>query len=118
MSGLDQKQAMKAIEDQGQTQGSISQSLSELMENLSDEEQHNLFSELSDREIKHISVIATAGGEDELTKEFLRQYKTLKVSKKRRGRKELVNIADAFSSIFEAEQGEGKLSRIRGAMGL
>lgn len=114
---LDQKEIEKTIENGSNDSGDISESLSQLMDHLSDEEQHNLFSELSEREIKHISVIATAGDGDELTENFLRNYKMLKVSKKRRGRKELVNIAEAFSGVFET-QNEGKMAKMKGALGL
>lgn len=114
---LDQKEIQKTIEGDNNDNGDIAESLSQLMNHLSDEEQHNLFSELSEKEIKHISVIATAGGGDEITEEFLKNYKMLKVSKKRRGRKELVNISEAFSGVFETQQG-GHMDKIKGALGL
>ena len=62
----------------------IADSLSDLLDTLGDEEKHKMFSEVSEREIKHLSVLATTG--DDLTKQFIREYMTMKVSKRRKGR--------------------------------
>lgn len=117
MGSLDQKRVKDKIEQKGMDSDDITEALSQLLSELSDEEAHNLFSDLTDEEIRHISVLATVGDDDDLTKQFLREFKILKVSKRRRGRKELVKIASAFSGVFETKN-EGKMGKIRRTLGL
>lgn len=119
--GLDQKQVKRTIENAGGSSSSdstdIKAALSGIMENLSDEEQDILLTDLTEREIKHIAVIDTVGEDDDITQKFLESFRTHKVSRKRKGRKELGDIAEAFAGLFEAEQA-GKLDKVKGAIGL
>lgn len=101
----------------GGSEHDISESLSQLLDDLADENQHLMFSELTEREIKHLSVIKTAGYNDETTKRFIKQYMTMKISKKRRGREELVKIAESFGDMFQMEN-EGRMDKLKNFMGV
>lgn len=117
MGELDQKEIQKSLE-QGRNNGSdIADSLSKLLEDLADEDMYILFSELSEREIKHLSVIGTVGADDDVTQEFIQNFMRMKVSKNRKGRKELVQIGEAFSGVFETQE-EGRLAKIKSRIGL
>lgn len=114
---IDRGDVIDSIENTGNEGGGIAESLSELIQDLSDREKHIVLSELSEREIKHLSVIKTTGKNDEITEQFVKDYMTMKISKKRRGRKELVKIGEAFSTLFESEE-KGRMDRLRGMVGL
>lgn len=115
MGQLDQEQVKESLESVGNDGGGIAESLSDLLDSLTDEEQDVLLSELSNEEIKHLSVLETTG--DELTNEFIGSFRQMKVSHNRKGRKELIEVADAISAIFEAQEG-GKLSGMKDKLGL
>lgn len=115
MSQLDQKAVEENLEAGMGGDGDIAESLSELLDSLTDEEQDMLLSDLSEKEIRHISVLESTG--DELTQEFLQDFRRLKVSSGRKGRKELIDVAGAISSVFEAQQG-GRMDMIKDKMGL
>lgn len=117
MSGLDQKEIQKSLEDGVDDSSDIAQSLSELLDDLADEDKYILFSELSEREINHLSVIATVGDNDEITNMFIENYMRMKVSKGRQGRGELVQIAEAFSGVFQT-QNEGHIASLKDKIGL
>lgn len=117
MSSLDQKEIQKSLENTSEEGGDIANSLSELLDDLADEDQYILFSELTEREIKHLSVIATVGDNDEITQTFIQNYMRMKVSKNRKGRGELVQIAEAFSGVFETQE-KGRLAGIKDKIGL
>lgn len=114
---LDQKEIQKSLESNVDDGGDIANSLSELLDDLADEDQYILFSELTEREIKHLSVIATVGEDDEITERFIQQFMKMKISKRRKGRKELVEIANAFSGVFETQQ-EGRIQGLRNKLGI
>lgn len=117
MGSLDQEQVKRSIESKGGDDGGVAHALSDLMENLTDEEQHTLLTELSDREIKHIAVIDTVGEHDDVTQKFLESFKMHKVSKRRKGRKEVTGTAEAFAGVFEKEN-TSKIDKIKGTLGL
>lgn len=114
---LDQDDVMESIEDNDSEVKGIGESLSGLLDDLADEDKNILFSELTEREIKHLSVIATVGRNDDITQEFIDNFTRMKVSKKRRGRKELVQIGEAYSG-WDNREGESRLSRLRGRLNL
>lgn len=116
MGALDQKEIAKSFESSNDG-SDIAGSLSNLLDDLADEDKYILFSELTPREIKHLSVIATVGQNDDITEAFIENFMRMKVSNRRKGRRELVQIAEAFSGVYETEK-EGKLSRIRGKLGI
>lgn len=111
---IDQDKIEQSIKDQNQNKGSnIADSLSDLMDHLSDEEKHLMFSELSDREIKRLSVLRTTG--NSLMDDFIRNYMIMKVSRGRKGRKELIEVSDSISNVFGIEEsGDGLLDKARG----
>lgn len=115
MAELDQEQVQESFEG-GLNDGSdIAKSLSNLLDSLTDEKQDKLLTELSAKEINHISVLEATG--DDTTKEFLNEYRKHKVSNKRRGRKELIKVSNAISSVFQASEG-GRLDAMRDKLGL
>lgn len=117
MSELDQKEIQKSLNVDDNDGSDIASSLSELLDDLADEDKYILFSELSEREIKHLSVIATVGENDDITNTFIKNYMRMKVSKRRKGRGELVQIAEAFSGVFQTQE-EGRISSLRNKLGL
>lgn len=100
----------------GGDEDDIAKALSELIQQLGDDTDNviSLFSELTQREIRHLSVLAIQ--DDDVTKEFVNSYETHKVSHQRRGRKELINIAEAMGSMKDEEAASLKdrlVSRLR-----
>lgn len=116
MSDLDQKEVQKSFEQVDNDGEGVAESLSQLLDTLADENQVILFSELSEREIKHLSVIATVGENDALTQTFIDNYMKMKVSKNRKGRKELSEISEAFAGVFQTDN-VGKLEGIKNKLG-
>lgn len=105
---LDQDKVKETMEaDTGGGGTNIADSLTDLMEHLSDDERHKMFSELSKNEIKHLSVLATL--DDDLMNDFIREYMTIMISHKRRGRKEHTELATAFSDIFGLQESDSGL---------
>lgn len=107
-----ESQFMNAIKSSGSDNDSVelATALSELLKELSSEEKDVLFSELTEREIKHISVLETV--DDPLMDRFVKNFRNNKVSKRRRGRKELVNVADSLSDLIATEQAGGIKDKI------
>lgn len=100
----------------GDRENEIAKALSELIQQLGDDKEEviSLFTELTQRELRHLSVLAIQ--KDGVTEDFVNSYETHKVSHMRRGRKELINIAEAMGSLREEEQQSLKdklVSRIR-----
>lgn len=116
MGELDQKEIQKELEQTDDSGKDVAESLSQLLETLADEEKTILFSELSEREITHLSVISTVGDEDEVTQNFIDNFMKMKVSKKRRGRKELSDVAQAFASVHETEN-QSRMDRVKSVLG-
>lgn len=108
---LDQKAIERSLKAQTSDDSGVADSLSDLLDTLSDEEQIKMFSELSQREIRHLSVVSTM--DDDLFNKFIGEYLEMKVSKRRKGRGELSEVADSFAGVFNQEQG-GIMDRIKG----
>lgn len=95
-------------------QDEIEKSLSRLVDEMSSTDQLAFFSELSEKDIKHLSVLETM--EDELIDKFAKNFKANRVSKKRRGRKDLKDIAEPFADVLKTD--DGKMERIKDMMSL
>lgn len=95
-------QLQNALE--GSDDDDIARALSELIQQLGDNTDSviSLFTELTQREIRHLSVLAIQ--DDAVTRDFVNSYETHKVSHMRRGRKELINIAEAMGSLRDDAQ--------------
>lgn len=115
MAELDQKQVQESMEGGLDDSDDVSESLSELLDSLTDREQDILLSQLSEREIKHLSVLDTTG--DQLTQNFTKRFRQLKVSQGRQGRSELIEVADAISKMFEKQEG-GRMDAVKSRLGL
>lgn len=93
----------------------LATALSELLAELSSTEKDVLFSELSEREIKHISVLETI--DDQLMDDFVTNFRNNKVSKKRRGRKELVDVADSLSDLIAQKETQSLTEKAKSLIG-
>lgn len=89
----------------------MSKAYSDLIEQLGEEESLKLFSDLNINEIRHLSVLMTTG--DDLIQEFSQNYIGLKVSHRRRGRKELIDLSEAFGKAKEALKQSGIASKVK-----
>lgn len=89
----------------------MSKAYSELIEQLGEEESLKLFSDLNINEIRHLSVLMTTG--DDLINNFSRNYIALKVSHRRRGRKELIDLSEAFGKAKEALKQSGVTDKLK-----
>lgn len=114
---IDAKQVERSLKDGDSDGDSLGDSLSNLLENLTSDEAIRLLSELDDEEISHITAILAVDGEEEVTQDLVQQFLSLKVSRNRRGRKELTEVADAFSGVFQVEEG-GLTDKVRSKMGV
>lgn len=88
----------------------IASALSDLIQELRSEENIDFFTDLSTREIRHISVLSIRS--DETTKEFLENYKALQNSRRRKGRKELIEIAKAIGSVAKQNDKDSLRDRL------
>lgn len=93
----------------------VAQALSSAMDNLDNVDVITLFTELDMEEIKILSVLKSV--DNELLHQFADEYMEQKVSHKRQGRKELIQVAEAFSNIWGQEQ-ESRLDKLRSKMSL
>lgn len=113
---MNESMFMDAMESNGSKDDKdLATAISELLEELSTEEKDILFSELSPREIKHISVLETI--DDPLMDRFVRNFRNNKVSKNRKGRKELVEVADSLSDIIAQKESTGAIDKLKGFIG-
>lgn len=92
------------------TTNQVAEALSGLIKKLGEDTDQDFFTDLSSNEINHISVLSLR--DDETTKKFLRSYKDLQVSRRRKGRKELIEIAKAIGSVVEKEKETGLRSKL------
>lgn len=117
MSESDRDRAMDMLESAGSDldNNAVAEALKNLLGVLRDEEQVNMFSDLSNEDIRHLSVMETLG--DETTENFADNFKILKVSQSRQGREEIIRLAEAVGGQQEDETQTGKiksaLNRIR-----
>lgn len=112
---VDMKKVERTLKNKGMDDSStdLSESLSDLLNHMTEDEAIYLLSDLSLFEIQKLVAISTVGKKNPVMKQFVEDYASMKVSHKRRGRKELVKIADAFSGIFQMEQG-GITEKLKG----
>lgn len=92
----------------------LAEALSELIEQLADDENIRMFSDLSQEEIRHISVLKSMN--DTIIDEFLNEFEALQVSYRRKGRQELIDIAESVGSLASQEEDESRLDRLRGVL--
>lgn len=84
----------------------IDESLSNLIQKLGQDDDVDFFTDLSQDEIRHITVLSLRN--DETTKRFLKKYKDLQVSRRRKGRKELIEVAKAIGSLAKEQEEKAK----------
>lgn len=94
--------------------GDIAEALSELIEELASDENIRMFSDLSQQEIKHIAVLKSMN--DSVVDEFLEEFESLQVSYRRKGREELIEIAESVGSLASDEEEKSKLQRLKGVL--
>lgn len=94
---------LTSSEDSNENQ--IAGALSDLIQELRSDENIDFFTDLSTREIRHISVLSIRS--DETTEEFLENYKALQNSRRRKGREELIEIAKAIGSLANKDERQG-----------
>jgi len=113
MGDINQDKIERALQGEGGEESEdVAKALSNLMELLGDTDSYKMFSEVSNREIKHLSVLSSTG--DQLMDEFIKEYLLLKVSHNRAGRSELIDVSNAFAKLHElGEGGEDKESILR-----
>lgn len=112
MSESDRDRAMDMLESAGTDldNNAVAEALKNLLGVLRDEEQVNMFSDLSNEDIRHLSVMETLG--DETTESFADNFKTLKVSRNRDGRKEIIKLAEAVGGQKEDGTETGKIKSV------
>lgn len=89
----------------------IAEALSDLISELSQEESISLFTDLTQREIRHISVLESL--DDKMIQDFLNSYKKHQVANRRKGRKELLEVAESLGVIADKDENRGLADRIR-----
>lgn len=89
----------------GEQEDQLAQAISDLIEQLGDEESTQMFSELSMHELRQITVLAML--DDDVTRNFVQEYTRRKVSYKRKGRKELIDISQSLGSLVDKMHGDG-----------
>lgn len=87
----------------------IAGALSDLIQELRSDENIDFFTDLSMREIRHISVLSIR--DDRTTEKFLQNYKALQNSRRRKGRKELIEIAKAIGSVAKTDESQSLRER-------
>lgn len=102
------KDEITKAEDSKENQ--IAGALSDLIQELRSDENIDFFTDLSTREIRHISVLSIRS--DETTEEFLENYKALQNSRRRKGRKELIEIAKAIGSVAKRDDKDSIRDRL------
>lgn len=95
---------------QDSKENQIAGALSDLIQELRSDDNIDFFTDLSTREIRHISVLSIRN--DETTKEFLENYKALQNSRRRKGRKELIEIAKAIGSVAKRDDKDSIRDRL------
>lgn len=111
---IDQKEVEKSLVDTDDTDG-LGQSVSNLLDALGDEEQHKILTELDMDEIRHLAVMGTIA--DDTMDDFIKEYTTLKISHKRRSRKEFVKVAETIGGLVSSN-GEGRMQAVKKRLGL
>lgn len=102
---------MKDLLVNNSSENGLSKAYSDLIEQLGEQQSLKLFSDLTLREIRHLAVLTSTG--DELINDFCSNYIALKVSFRRRGRKELIDLSEAFGKARESIQNAGLGSKIK-----
>lgn len=112
MSQNDRDKAMDVIESSGSDLDSnaVAEALRDLLKVLRDENKVDLFSNLSRDDIRHLSVMETLG--DDMTEDFAKNFKRLKVSEGREGRKEIIQLAEAVGGRDEVEDESGNIKSV------
>lgn len=111
MSGVNQDKVERSIQKQStQDKDDVAEAISELMHLLGDDESFKMFSEVSNREIKHLSVLSSTG--DRLMQDFIEEYLLLKISHNRSGRTELIDVSNAFAKLHELGEEENDKKKI------
>lgn len=119
MSNNDLEQAveqslMNESSNDSTNQDKIEEALSRLVDEMSSTEQLALFSDLSEKDIKNLSVLETM--DDPLIDKFAENFKSNRISKNRRGRKDLKDMAEPFADAFKGE--DGRIDQIKEMMSL
>lgn len=94
-------------------QQSMSEAFSELLAVLDDEQKYEMFSDINKHELRQLTVMKTLG--DEMTEKLVETYMRMKVSYRREGRDEVVEIAKAMGAFNDEEEGMTIAEKIRGA---
>lgn len=96
------------------TDDELANAVSDLIEQLGDEAATQMFSDLNMHEIRQIAAMSML--EDDVTQEFIKNYIVFKVSHKRKGRKELINIGESLGSMINTDEERGWRDKIKGMM--
>lgn len=99
------------ISEFGMTQ-TIDESLAQAISVLTETKKKKILSELENREIFYLAILYSQSKEfdDDLLEDFLKQFLIFRISKERKGRKEIVEIAKANLKI----QSKGLLRKLFG----
>lgn len=112
---LNAKYDIEAITDEMQEYGlsqTIDESLAQAINVLTETQKKKILSELEHREVFYVALLYTQSKEfdDDLLNDFLKQFLILRISKERKGRKEIVEIAKANLKV----QSKGLLKKLFG----
>jgi len=109
---MDSVQDLMEDEEEG---GHIAKALSDVMDNLDNEEGIKMFTSLNDSEVKILSVLLSL--DNDLLDDFGQEFMQLKVSQGRKGRKDVKDVAEAFAGIWGVEN-QSTTDKIRDTIGL
>lgn len=112
MQKMKEKDLIKAMENTREDTADTETAIAKGIENLNNPRNINLLTDLSSDEIRNLIVVETIGElyNDKMRLQISKLYKELKVSKGRKGRKEIIDVVKAGK---ESDINQGLLQRLR-----